>query len=66
MNEIKDVKTLLKMLRSQGVLEFSGMGITVKLGELPQELPELPPEAKNGTADEELSEEELLLWSAGN
>ncbi len=60
--DIKEVEKLLKMLRKQGVLEFSGMGCTVKLGELPADDKEYADAPK--TADETLTEEELLLWSA--
>ncbi len=65
--DIKEVERLLKMLRKQGVLEFSGMGCTVKLGDLPTEEKEYTDEPKNETANlDELSPEEILMWSAGN
>lgn len=66
MQDLKDVEKLLKMLRKQGVLEFEGMGCKLKLGDLPEEATEYSDDKKADDKDVyNLTEEEMLLWSAG-
>lgn len=62
-HDIKELKKLLQMLRGQGVLEFKGAGIEVRLGELPTETG-LEPEARPAQ-EPQMTDEELLMWSAG-
>jgi hypothetical protein len=63
-NTIKDLELLLKVLRKQGVTECSVDGIVLKLGDVP--------ESKKVTDDSptlpspQLTDEQLLFWSAGN
>ena len=62
---VKELETLIKMLRKQGVTDFKCEGLELKLGDEPVK-------AKNGTAttddkietDGALSDEELLFWSS--
>lgn len=62
---IKELESLLKLLRKQGVTDFKCEGFEIKLGDEPVK-------AKNGTAqtddkietDGALSDEELLFWSS--
>lgn len=63
---VKELEALIKMLRRHGVSDFEGHGLKLRI-DTPIEKP------KNGTAsndkiesDAEMTDEELLLWSAGN
>lgn len=62
---VKDLEALIKMLRKNGVTEFEGHGLKLRVNEPDSK-------AKNGTADGKLetdpepSDDELLFWSAGN
>lgn len=64
MDDMKEIKKMLQMLRGQGVTEFKGMGIEVKLGALPEEQV-YEPEAKPAQAEPEMSDMDLLMWSSG-
>jgi hypothetical protein len=61
---VKELEALIKMLRKNGVTEFEGHGLKLRV-----DAPDVKP--KNGTAseapqgDDELSQEDLLFWSAG-
>lgn len=60
---VKELEALIKMLRKNGVTEFEGHGLKLRV-----DAPEA--KAKNGTADEkpagetELDEDAMLFWSA--
>ena len=62
---VKELEALIKMLRKNGVTEFEGHGLKLRV-----DAPDVKP--KNGTASEttadegQLTEEEALFWSAGN
>lgn len=64
MNDLKQLKDLLKVLRDKGVLEFETKELKLKLSE---DVPQSRYKQRQETemADEqELSEEELLYYSA--
>ena len=63
---VKELEALIKMLRRHGVSDFEGHGLKLRI-----DAPDS--KAKNGTASEEkietddsMTDEALLLWSAGN
>lgn len=62
---VKELEALIKMLRRHGVSEFEGHGLKMRI-----DTP-LPQQPKNGTTDKvesepTLSDEDIMLWSAGN
>ena len=60
--DLKQLKDLLKILRAQGVLEFSNGNLQIKLSE---EVPSNKSRIKEEILEEpELSEEELIYYSA--
>lgn len=64
MNDLKSLKDLLKLLREKGVLEFENKDLKLKLSEdAPQS--RYKQRQENEMAEEqELTEEELLYYSA--
>jgi len=62
---VKELEALIKMLRKNGVTEFEGHGLKLRVNEPDSK-------AKNGTADSNIetdsepSQDDLLFWSAGN
>jgi regulator of replication initiation timing len=64
MNDLKALKDLLKLLREKGVLEFENKDLKLKLSE---EAPQSRYKQRQETEmaeDRELTEEELLYYSA--
>jgi ribosome maturation protein Sdo1 len=64
MNDLKQLKDLLKLLREKGVLEFENKDLKLKLSE---EAPQSRYKQRQETEmaeDRELTEEELLYYSA--
>jgi len=62
--DLKNLKDLLKVLRDKGVLEFEADGIKLKLSE---DIPESKYKKRQQEIDEdepELTDEELLYYSA--
>jgi hypothetical protein len=64
--QLKDLKSLLKLLRSQGVLEYTSEGITIKLSDnYATEQPfEAPAGAEVIPEEREMTEEERLYFSS--
>lgn len=64
MNDLKHLKDLLKVLRDKGVLEFETNEVKIKLSEdIPQSRYKQKQES-DLAEDRELTEEELLYYSA--
>lgn len=64
MNDLKQLKDLLKLLRDKGVLEFEDKDIKLKLSEeIPQSRYKQKQESEMAE-ERELTEEELLYYSA--
>jgi len=62
---LKDLKDLLKLLREKGVLEFESDGLKLKLSEdVPQSRYKRKQEIESVMEEPELTEEELLFYSA--
>jgi ribosome maturation protein Sdo1 len=64
MNDLKHLKDLLKILREKGVLEFESNDLKIKLSE---EAPQSKYKQKQDAdlaEEKELTEEELLFYSA--
>lgn len=72
-NDIKDLKALLKLCRSQGVDEIDLNGVKIKFGNLPREVSDtqsdyVPGELVNPYANfpsGELTPDQLAFYSAG-
>jgi len=63
--ELKNLKELLKVLREKGVLEFEMDGVKLKLSEeAPQSKYKRRQEVESLIDDQELSEEDLIYYSA--
>lgn len=65
-SNLKDLESLIKLLRKQGVAECTVDGMHLKLGDPPPKK-----QSVDTTADEQIStppytDEQILLWSAGN
>ena len=69
-NDFKDLEKFLKILRRQGVMEASLNGLTVKLGDLPEERLNLSgskdiTDPYSNFPDGDLTPEQLMFYSAG-
>jgi hypothetical protein len=63
---LKDLENLLKVCRKYGVLSFAQEGISLTLAEQqPESRYKKRQEGTASQAEPELSEEQLLMWSAG-
>jgi len=63
--QLKELEALLKMLRKFGVSEFSDNGVSLKLlADIPQKLK--PGKEENIQTDKTYTDEDVMLWSAGN
>lgn len=60
--ELKDLKALLKVLKANGVTQYASPELSLTLTEQPAELS--LPEGSNLPEEQELTEEELLFYSA--
>jgi hypothetical protein len=61
--DLKDLKAVLKLCRSQGVTDLTMGDLTVKFGDMPKTKEELEAEAAP-VVNVMPSEEELAYWSA--
>lgn len=78
MNDIKELRKLIKLCREQGVQSIRFDGVELHLGDLPQKIdkrkyPDLASQSLSPggiTADtkiitDELTDEQMLMWSVG-
>jgi len=64
MNDLKSLKDLLKLLREKGVLEFENKDLKLKLSEDAPQSRYKQRQENEMSEDKELTEEELLYYSA--
>jgi hypothetical protein len=71
-NDLKDLRALLKLCRAQGITDFKMNGLEIKFGELPQTNEntdvDIHPASLPGYANfpqGELTPEQLMFYSAG-
>lgn len=64
MNDLKSLKDLLKLLREKGVLEFENKDLKLKLSEDAPQSRYKQRQENEISEDKELTEEELLYYSA--
>jgi hypothetical protein len=62
--DIKQLKELLKLLRAQGVLQYQSTDLNLVLSEIAPVSNKKLPTTMEELEDEELSEEDLLFYSA--
>lgn len=69
--DLKDLKALLKLCRSQGITEIKVQGVEIKFGDLPQaqssaiQETEEPTNPYTNFPTGELTPEQLMFYSAG-
>lgn len=71
-NDLKDLKALLKLCRAQGITDFKMSGLEIKFGDLPQgptqsdQITYQDPVSQYANFPQgELSPEQLMFYSAG-
>ena len=70
----KDIKSLVRLMRTQGITHLSTPEYTITLGEAPIKAPRALKQPVNNTpgattsspTTPELSEEDILFWSSGH